>query len=374
MQNNSFFDESREQSQVKTRIVEKYFWSWANVIIGKNNRTDLIGYVDFFAGPGRYDDGTKSTPLLVLEKAIKDEKIRDRLISIFNDANPDYAKNLEEAISLTHGIDTLKYCPIVKNIELGEEEDVSVNIFDRVKRIPTLYFIDPWGYKGLSLELISSVLKNWGCDCIFFFNYNRINMGINNRIVEEYMVSLFGKERLAYLRNLPTNLTSFEKELFVIEAISQALKDKAGKYVLPFRFKSDSGRRLTHHLIFVSKHIRGYEIMKKIMANESTESDQGVPSFEYNPANLRHPLLFELTRPLDDLAEMLLQEYAGRTMTMKQIYEEHNVGTPYIDKNYKEILIKLEKAGRIQANPPSNERRKNTFADTVKVTFPPKDK
>ena len=34
MQNN-FFEESREPSQVKARIVEKYFEAWANVIIGK---------------------------------------------------------------------------------------------------------------------------------------------------------------------------------------------------------------------------------------------------------------------------------------------------------------------------------------------------
>ncbi len=368
----NFFEESREQSQVKARIVEKYFWAWANVIIGRNTNINLIGYVDFFSGPGRYGTGTKSTPLLVLEKAIKDEKIRDRLVSIFNDANPDYAKNLEEAISLTSGIDTLKYYPIVRNLELGEEE-VSVKIFDHVKRIPTLFFVDPWGYKGLTLKLIITALQNWGCDCIFFFNYSRIIMSINNPSVEELMVSLFGKERLAYLRNLPTNLTSTEKELFVIEQISQELKDKAGNYILPFRFKSDSGRRLTHHLIFVSKHIRGYEIMKKIMANESTESDQGVPSFEYNPANLRQPFLFQLTRPLDDLAEMLLTEYAGRTMTMKQIFDDHNVGKPFISKNYKYILKRLETAGRIQADEPADKRPKDTFGDTVKVTFPPKE-
>lgn len=47
MQNN-FFEESREPSQVKARIVEKYFEAWANVIIGKGNKINRIGYVDFF--------------------------------------------------------------------------------------------------------------------------------------------------------------------------------------------------------------------------------------------------------------------------------------------------------------------------------------
>ena len=255
---------------------------------------------------------------------------------------------------------------------MGEEE-IAVQILDHVKGIPSLFFVDPWGYKGLSLKLIISALQNWGCDCIFFFNYRRIIMSINNPYVEEHMDSLFGKERVADLRNLPTTLNPSEKEFSVIETISQALKEKAGQYVLPFRFKSDSGRRSSHHLIFVSKHIKGYEIMKGIMANESTDADQGVPSFEYNPASLRQPLLFELSRPLDDLAEILLKKFAGRTMTRQQIYDKHHVDTPYIEKNYRELLIKLEDDGKIQTDPPANKRRKNTFAKTVNVTFPTRD-
>ncbi len=374
MQNNSFFDEAKEQSQVKARIVEKYFWAWANVIIGKKNKTKLIGYVDFFSGPGSYETGTKSTPLLVLEKAIENEKIRDRLVSVFNDAKLNYAKNLEESINLTQGIDTLKYYPIVTNLELGEEEDVSAQIFDHVQGIPTLFFVDPWGYKGLTLSLIITALQDWGCDCMFFFNYNSINRSIKIQSVAKHIDALFGKKRATELRNLPSSMSPSERELTIIETISQALKENAGQYVLPFRFKSDSGSRSSHHMIFVSKHIKGYEIMKEIMANESTESNQGVASFEYNPAIRRYTLLFELSRPLDDLAEMLLEKFAGETMTRQQIYDKHHVDTPYIKKNYRKILIKLEDDGKIQTDPPANKRRKNTFSDTVKVTFPPKDK
>lgn len=270
----------------------------------------------------------------------------------------------------------MKNKPIVTNLEMGEEE-IAVQILDHVKGIPSLFFVDPWGYKGLSLKLIISALQNWGCDCIFFFNYRRIIMSINNPYVEEHMDSLFGKERVADLRNLPTTLNPSEKEFSVIETISQALKEKAGQYVLPFRFKSDSGRRSSHHLIFVSKHIKGYEIMKGIMANESTDADQGVPSFEYTPATEKQLLLFGYSRPLDKLAEMLLTEYAGRTMTMKQIFDRHNVGKRYISRNYKEILTMLEADGEIQTDPPANKRIKRkgevTFADRVKVTFPPKE-
>ena len=147
-----------------------------------------------------------------------------------------------------------------------------------------------------------------------------------------------------------------------------------GKYVLPFRFKNSKGTRTSHHLIFVSKHPLGYKIMKEVMAKESSSTEQGVPTFEYNPADRRQPLLFEFARPLDDLEEMLLAEFAGKTMTMGQIFEAHNYGRRYISRNYKDALLKLEKAGKIKTDRPYTIRRKvkgeYTFADDVKVTFP----
>jgi hypothetical protein len=56
---------------------------------------------------------------------------------------------------------------------------------------------------------------------------------------------------------------------------------------------------------------------------------------------------------LDDLAGMLLTEFAGQQLTMKKIFEKHHVGKRYIKKNYKEILKKLELEGRIQCTPSS---------------------
>ena len=113
--------------------------------------------------------------------------------------------------------------------------------------------------------------------------------------------------------------------------------------------------------------------MKGIMAKESSCHDQGVPSFEYNPADRNCRFLFELSQPLDDLEDLLLSAFAGRTATMKDIYERHNVGRQYIERNYKDVLTKLEADGRIIANPPAAKRpcRKGvvTFAGNVRVTF-----
>ena len=246
-------------------------------------------------------------------------------------------------------------------------------MFESMRLIPTLFFVDPWGYKGLSLRLVNSVLKDWGCDAIFFFNYNRINMGIENDAVKLHIEALFGKERAFKLRKKLINKNPKERELFIVEELCQALKSYGSRYVLPFRFKNARGNRTSHHLIFISKHFRGYEIMKGIMARESTNSEQGVPSFEYNPADFlpKQMLLFKLSRPLDELKEDILYTFKGQTLTMKQIYEQHNVDTPYIKKNYKSVLRELYDSGIIKAKTKKNQPpRKGTFGDDVLVIFP----
>lgn len=361
-----FFEETREQSQVKSAIVSKYFWAWAKVIIPTAKKHGgKIAYLDLFAGPGRYKDGTKSTPVLVVEQAIKDLDLRNMLVTVFNDKDDGHTRELERALADIQGVDTLRFKPQVRNDEVGDQ---MVKMFRTMSLVPSLFFVDPWGYKGLSLDLVNAVVKDWGCDCIFFFNYNRISMGLTNPVVEEHMDALFGQARAPRIREALGGLGPADREIAIVEALCEALNEPGNRYVLPFRFRDERGTRTSHHLIFVSKSFKGYEIMKEIMAKESSKQDQGVPSFEYNPADRRYKLLFELTRPLDDLADMLLKHLSGRTLTTREVFEQHNVGRPYISRNYKEALGVLEVAKRIQTSP--STRRKGTFADHVRVTFP----
>jgi three-Cys-motif partner protein len=370
---NSFFDESTDQSKVKIQIVSKYFVAWANVMMGwqsklSSTKPGKIAYIDLFSGPGKYEDGTESTPLLVLKMAINNSKIRERLVTIFNDMDKNNIDSLKHAVFHLPDIDKLKYEPIFYSQEVN---DAFSELFKKVKLIPSLVFIDPWGYKGVTLDLIYSVSKDWGCDCIFFFNYKRINMGLNNIIFKDRMSALFGENVAESLSKEINCLQSDQREDCVIEKLCQSIKKRGLNYVLPFRFTDSNGKRTSHHLIFISKNFKGYDIMKEIMAKMGSGDEQGVPSFEYNPIEAKYakmqPLLFQLSRPLDDLKDMLLKYFAGRTLKMIEIYNEHNIDRPYIKKNYKDVLKELEKEEKISASP----HKKGTFGDDVEVKFFP---
>jgi three-Cys-motif partner protein len=364
-----FFDERTDQSETKARIIQKYFYAWAKVIIPTAKQIGgKIAYIDLYAGPGRYRDGAASTPLLVLEHAINDPNMRSMLVTLFNDASKDLTSTLQQEIDALPGIENLKFKPDVQCNEVGADAE---KFFAEISLVPSFTFVDPFGYKGLSLKIVNGVIKDWGCDCVFFFNYGRINAGLSNDLVKKHMDALFGVERADQLREKLKDKTPDQRETLILEELSQAIKELGGKFVLPFRFKR--GARTSHSLIFVSKHFRGYEIMKGIMATESSTLDQGVASFTYSPADASTPLLFSLAQPFDNLLKDLPIVYAGQTLTMREIYEDHSVDTPYTDKNYKEALRQLEAAGTITADPPASNRPKRagsaTFANQVKVTF-----
>jgi three-Cys-motif partner protein len=369
-----FFTESAPQSRIKARIVAQYFSVWAKVIAPTTREWGgtRIGYFDLYAGPGRYTDGTKSTPLMVLETAIADAALSSMLVSIFNDAAPAHATTLVGEIQRLPGIEKLRHQPQILTSEVG---DAMVEMFDKIRLIPSLVFIDPFGYKGLSIPLIKAMIKDWGCDCLFFFNYNRINMGLTNMVVDHHMENIFGADGIAALRERVRGRSSGERELLVIDAMVEALRGMGGRFVLPFGFRREN-HRLTHHLIFVTKHFRGYEIMREIMAPHSTRIVEGVPSLEHSlreqqTAELELPL----TRPLDELGKRLLRKYSGRQLTVRELFEVDSVGRPYLLSNYKDALRRLEIDGRVDLDPPADRRRPLKGQPTMnpkktRVSFP----
>lgn len=64
--NKDFFKQQTDSSRVKATIISEYFPSYCK-IIGKRHVPKKFGYYDMFAGPGMYEDGGLSTPLLVAD-------------------------------------------------------------------------------------------------------------------------------------------------------------------------------------------------------------------------------------------------------------------------------------------------------------------
>ena len=333
----------------------------------------LISYVDLFSGPGRFEDGSPSTPLLVLQQAIESPRLQSRLTTLFNDSDKDLIQQLDDEIHALPGFENLKHEP---QLSVGEVGSDMAAMLGKLNLVPTLFFVDPFGYKGLSLDLFGNMIKSWGCECIFFFNYNRISPAVSNKIVDPLINELFGFERAERLRQ-KVKENPDERQTVIINELTEALAEVDGQYVLPFEFESIKGKRPSHYIVFVTKAFRGYDIMKEVMAGLSTDENP-VKNLKYVP--MRSPqmdFLDQLTRKhsIKALEQLVALACAGKQLSVEQVYMSTTVGTIYTSKNIKQAIRQLEEANLVAIEPPAEKRPKRygvaTLADKCIVTFPP---
>jgi len=184
------------------------------------------------------------------------------------------------------------------------------------------------------------------------------------------MAALFGEKRALELKAQLEGMRPADREAMIVNELGMAFKSYGYRYVLPFCFKNDSGTRTKHHLILVSKDFKAYEVMKDIMAKYSSEETQGVPSFAYMPpSDEAQQLLLELNRPIDGLQGMLIKDFAGRTVTKREIYVKHSVDRPFLERNYAAALLALENGEEVEVYRPKGARKRQ-YGKNTKITFP----
>lgn len=64
---------------------------------------------------------------------------------------------------------------------------------------------------------------------------------------------------------------------------------------------------------------------------------------------------------------------AWSRVRVEDVIAQHHVGTPFVDKNYKAALSRLEAAGAVKIDPPAEKRRMlkgvRTLSDNAVVDF-----
>lgn len=365
-----FFAEQSAHSRVKADIVYKYVLGWAAIVLNpKYNVAGEAAYIDLFSGPGSYDDGARSTPLLITEQVLKKSQLRGGLRMFFNDINPSLTNSLKQEIGALPQIGDLRYTPHFTS------EPTSIALIDsfRLSReTPQFYFLDQFGWADITPPIVRHIFLNRKCDCAFFFRTPRVIAAVTNPNSEQTMTSLFGAPRLEALR-VSFKERPREKEAIILESLKATMKDAGAVHFQPFPFRVCEGNSSRQHLIYLGKHSKGLELMKDIMAASSTMHHGGVPVMGFTDGPQQFGLF--TPDPIPVLQEELLRIFAGRTISVGEIFEEHHVTSErYILRNYQEALRRLEGSSKVRASPEAAERPKRlgiaTMSELVKITFP----
>lgn len=284
MKNNTtqnFFDQPKEKSKIKVYIVTEFFKRYFS-IINNCGFSDEIYYIDLFCGPGIYKDGTKSTPIALLDivNSFEKDDIRNKLVMLFNDENLEFYKTLTKQVYQHPVYPKLKHKPILLNQKASE---VDLTDFYSNKK-PKFSFIDPWGYIDVDAEQISKLVRSIGSDCVLFFNANRILQDLGKTQSETHMKRIFGSKYddvLAVQKN--GFLSQRAKAHKFVVLFSQNLyntyfatlkKQGYRLFLLPFAVEQDDVEKISHYLLFITKNHKATLEMKKIMLKKSNTSSE----------------------------------------------------------------------------------------------------
>jgi three-Cys-motif partner protein len=291
-----FWDEQSEKSAIKTAIVANFFDTYIRIITNRFSSVKQIYYIDLFSGPGRYKDGKESTPLQVFNKinSINSNVLNSKIQFVFNDYNKKLFKQLLNNLTSHPLYNNLKSPPLIFNLE-ADQIDLSKYLKSNE---PVFSFVDPFGYKGTSVEQIWRLVKNRGSDCIFFFNANRFIMDVPKDKESEFK-SLFGEYYEELKLTVYSNDSHFSKMKRVLQLFSKNVVDMAKQasqkfelFILPFAFCFDDRGKQSHYLLFITKNHKAVIEMKKVMSklSNSINDEMGYDSKKVNQLSI-----FQLT-------------------------------------------------------------------------------
>jgi len=246
------FQQKEKQTVSKHNIFENYLEPWAKIISNQSWVKDAY-YVDAFAGTGKYETGEEGSPVIAANILMKYQKPTCTLHCICIERDPDRYKVLEGS---------LKQFEEKLDIEKRNEEFLTCidEILKKIGKSPGFFFIDPEGFSGMDFDKIEAILNLPHKEILINFQYNAIQRWLTTREVESTLTKLFGTPDYKKAR----------KEIDLIELYKNQIRRK-GAFVWYFRNKFPKKNRTFYYLVYATKNITGFKIMKDVMFSEQSK-------------------------------------------------------------------------------------------------------
>lgn len=360
MSEEHFFEQQTASSLIKASIVSSYFPDYCRIITRKHRPT-CLRYIDLFAGPGLYDDGKPSTPLLVAKECYKDPFLRNNVWMLFNDNQ--YCDKLKSNFLAEYPVGTFSHEPFFADRTVGESESVTSfltkpTMKNGFNETPSLLFFDPFGYKGMETTILAEFLKNWGNEIFLFFNSKRINAALENDKFEDNMRSLFPKTFDEIHIERAMKFTVPERLRLIIDKLGQEYEHilKGKVYYTAFKFQEEDIETTSHFIVHLSKSSKGYELIKTIyndFANVGTVFD-GVNTYTFDAKKQKDSLAEELfdmdSINIDSLKNQIFNQYRFKFINTRVLFDEHQKDTEYSAYHYTQALRRLVEEGKAKTH------------------------
>jgi three-Cys-motif partner protein len=167
----TFFDELNEWSEIKLRVLEKYFDAYLRY---RGKAQPKVFYVDGCAGTGRYGadgaDQREGSPVRMAKFAQRrrDEGKPCQLVCINTEINPDFCRELRDSLA---GFD-----PALVRVRDGAFQDHLASILREMGDSPAVFFLDPFGVKQMRMADMNPLLRRPDTELLLNLNTPRLRM------------------------------------------------------------------------------------------------------------------------------------------------------------------------------------------------------
>lgn len=370
---NDFFKNQTASSRIKASIVSEYFPQYCQ-IIRRAHEPQMFRYIDLFAGPGIYEDGNVSTPIMLARNVAQISSLKDQVQFVFNDLF--LCDELKSNFESEFPKGTFPKGVFFRNKEVGVDENIYRYLeASTMKRgvggkvwneSPSLLFFDPFGYSGMRTDVLAKFLKNWGNEIFLFINTKRINPALENDKFEDLLRLWFPSRFDSLKKEVRTKRTVPERLDFILNNLGDEFRSLMGDryiYCCAFRFQEEDSHTTSHYILHVTKGLKGYELVKGVYNKYANEdlALTGSNTYTFDPKSVGYSSLFDgSNEAVESLRDILSKEFKGKTVNALELFKRHHENSRYCRDHYLMALRQMVKEGLATAEFTDGKKHKVT--------------
>lgn len=265
-QTSRFFEQLRDHTEIKLRLLSKFLVPWS-AKLGYKVRLrggQSIWYVDGFAGPGKYGDNSPGSPLIGAGRALAVlRRNAGYVLGCVNvEQGPSRFRSLEHVTE-----DYREWGVPVYNLH----GDFSALVRDIIKIVgqddPLLVFIDPFGIKPLVYRSLKDLIARRGeVDLILIFQSPAVHRLVREH--SDYVSRAVGGDEWVG-----------EWDHFGLEAVYKTLErnllaDGRFRGVSAYGIRARKESAPKYHMVLASRTPDAFELLNDMICQEEKELDQ----------------------------------------------------------------------------------------------------